>query len=158
MTKFSNGKLRYLIELSGAGAILVGLIFVGLELRQNTAAMQAATMQGLSESTTEYMLLLASDKELNRIMRKGRRDPTALDETESSQFFYIQRTRWLRFQMAFLQWRRGTLGDDDWSFYRRFACRGSDDVDWERQKSSLLEDFVELVETCNQKQDFPQQE
>ena len=148
MTGFSNGKLKSLLELSGAGAILVGLIFVGLELRQNTAALQAETMRGLTDSTTEYMLLLATDREINRLMRKGRRDLSSLDETESSQFFYIQRTRWIRMQMAFLQWRRGTLGDEDWEFYKQFLCSESLVIDWQRHKSMFLDGFAEVVENC----------
>lgn len=40
-------KTRLFVELAAGLAVLVGLVFVGLELRQNTAAMQAATFQDL---------------------------------------------------------------------------------------------------------------
>jgi len=149
MTKFSNGKLRNLIELSGAGAILVGLIFVGLELRQNTAAMQAATIQGLADSSQEHLLLLASDPELLEIQQKAVTDPDQLSETEARQYFLIERARWLRSHVAFQQFRRGTLGDEDWQPYERLLCR-RELSSWQEHKSVFSNRFVEFVEsTCN---------
>jgi hypothetical protein len=38
MTDSDNNNLEVIIEFAGAGAVLVGVIFVGLELRKNTAA------------------------------------------------------------------------------------------------------------------------
>ncbi len=57
-------KLRGLLELSGAGAVLLGLVFVGLELRQNTEAVETASMQNQTGASTDYLLLIASDIEL----------------------------------------------------------------------------------------------
>ena len=67
-----NRNHRSVFETLGIGAVLIGLIFVGIEIRQNTVAIQAATMQGLTDASQEYMLLLASDSELAEIVRKGR--------------------------------------------------------------------------------------
>jgi len=149
MTESSTGKLKSLIELIGAGAILAGLVFVGLELRQNTAAVQADTFQNLTALTTEYMLLLATDENLNRLNRKGRADLSSLDETEASQFFNLRRTTWLRMQLAFLQWRRGTLDDEGWAFYRQFLCSYGNADDWQDHRNALLGSFVEVVESCD---------
>jgi len=149
MTKFSNGKLRNLIELLGAGAILMGLIFVGLELRQNTAAMQAATIQGLADSSQEHLLLLASDPELLEIQQKAVTDPDQLSETEARQNFLLERARWFRSYVAFQQFRRGTLGEEDWEPYERLICRRAPSQ-WQEHISVFSIQFVEFVEsTCN---------
>jgi len=149
MTEVSRGKLKSIIELSGAGAILVGLIFVGFELRQNTAAVHADTFQNLTELTTDSMLLLATDEELGRIVRKGRTDISSLDESEAFRFLQYRRVTWLRMQIAFLQWRRGALDDEDWEFYSQFLCRNYSRGDWQDHKNVLLVDLVELVESCS---------
>ena len=149
MTKFSNGKLRNLIELLGAGAILMGLIFVGLELRQNTAAMQAATIQGLADSSQEQLLLLASNPELLEIQRKAVTDPDQLSAIEAQQYFLVERTRWLRSHVAFQQFSRGTLGEEDWEPYERLICR-KELWSWQSHKSVFSARFVEFVEsTCD---------
>ena len=83
MTDQSSVKLRPLAELAGAIAVLLGLIFVGMELKQNTEAVQAATLQSMTDASQEYLLLLASDADLNRIWRTARQDPDALTEGEA---------------------------------------------------------------------------
>jgi hypothetical protein len=60
-------KLRGLLELAGAGAVLLGLVFVGLELRQNTEAVETASLQNQTDASTDFLLLIASDIELARI-------------------------------------------------------------------------------------------
>jgi hypothetical protein len=66
MTDWGSPKLKALVELGGIGAVLLGLFFVGLELRQNTAAVQAATSQGLTEFSVSY------SRRHRRFVQRGR--------------------------------------------------------------------------------------
>ena len=147
MTDSENKNPKNYIEVLGIGAVILGLVFVGFELRQNTAAIQAETMQGLSDASQEYLLLLGSDGNLAEIVRKGQRSPDQLSETEALQFFYLKRTQWIRYQNAFFQYQRGTMGDEDWGFYDSLICRASG-TDWENHRNSLTRPFTEFVEAC----------
>ncbi len=147
MINWKDEKLRTLLEGVGILSLLLGLIFVGFELRQNTAAVQAATMQGLTDASQEYLLLLASDRELLALYRKGRQAPDQLSEIEADQFRLLTRTRWLRFQNAFLQYRRGTMGDEDWAFYESLFCRNPESS-WQDHRNALSKPFVQHVEAC----------
>lgn len=147
--------MKKMLELAGATAVLLGLVFVGLELRQNTAAIQAATMQSMVDSSEAYLLLMASDPELNEIWRKGTNDLNSLSEDESSRLFFLIRAQWLRFQNAFQQWQRGTLSDGDWEFYEAFACGRSlsttSDIrkaTWDSHRSALTPEFLRYVDSC----------
>jgi hypothetical protein len=137
-----------LFELIGIAAIVVSLFFVGLELRQNTDAVKASTIDGLSSLSQEFYLLMASDPELTRIFRDGRQDMGQLSENEFARFLWIERSRVVRLQTAFLQWQRGTLGDQDWMFYRSFVCRESERQSWDSTKTILVPDFVAYAESC----------
>lgn len=149
MSDSSPLNLRTVIEAAGAGAVLLGLIFVGLEVKQNTAAMQAATIQGLADSSQEQLLLLASDPELLEIQLKAVTDPDQLSETEARQFYVLERARWLRSYVAFQQFRRGTLGEEDWQPYERLICR-RERSSWQQHKDVFSNQFVEFVEsTCD---------
>ena len=106
----------------GSVAVLIGLIFVGLELRQNTAAMQAASLQNQTDASTNFLILVASDADLARIWIEGQDDPGNLNETDALRYYLFTRARWLRMQNAFLQWRRGMLTDDVWNYYERLIC------------------------------------
>lgn len=156
MSEMKLARLSSLLEFVGGLAVLVGLIFVGLELRQNTEAVQAATLQSLTEQSQDYLLLLASDGEVNAIWRQGVADLGELDEGEASRFSFLYRAQWIRFQNAYLQWRRGTLDDDDWAFYAGIICRkGGDEGSpsargetWPDHKGALTGGFVDYVESC----------
>ena len=155
MTKPNNSYTKGLIELVSAGAVLLGLIFVGLELKQNTEAVQAATLQGITDATQDYLLLMAEDPELNGIWRAANKDPHALGESGASRYFFLLRAQWLRYQNAYLQWQRGTMSDTDWALYEKFVCdpdgsttAGAKRELWSDHRAALLDDFVLFVENC----------
>ena len=154
MSDPKNRNLKRLFETLGIGAVLIGIVFVGIEIRQNTAAIQAATMQGLTDASQEYMLLLGSDGELAEIVRKGRNAPDQLNETESRQYFYLMRARWMRYQNAFFQYQRGTIGDEDWAFYDSLICGGSYD-NWQDHRAIMSKSFVNYAEACFSDNDRP---
>ena len=95
-------KLRSLLDLAGAGAVLIGLVLVGLQLRQNTAAVEAASLQNQTDASTDYLLLVASDSELSRIWPDAPTNPGQLSEIDSVRYFLISRAPWLRMQNAYL--------------------------------------------------------
>lgn len=146
--------LRGLLDLAGAAAVLIGLVFVGLELRQNTEAVEAASLQNQTDASTEFLLLIAADAELARIWLESSKDANQLSEIDSARWFFLSRARWLRMQNAFLQWRRGTLSDDDWSIYKGLICNPDDKGvirfkdTWDHHQIALAEGFVEFVESC----------
>ena len=146
--------LRGLLDLAGGAAVLIGLVFVGLELRQNTEAVEAASLQNQTDASTEFLLLIASDPELARIWVESSRRPDQLGEVDLVRYFFLSRARWLRMQNAYLQWRRGTLSDEDWSYYEGLICRAGDDNSvrfmdtWSEHRIALLDGFVEFVESC----------
>lgn len=147
MIDSENKHQKHYLEILGIGAVILGLVFVGFELRQNTAAIQAETMQGLSDASQEYLLLLGSDANLAELVRKGQRTPDQLSKAEALQYFFLKRTQWIRYQNAFLQYQRGTMGDEDWAFYESLICR-SPGTDWTDHRNALARPFSEFVEAC----------
>lgn len=153
-------EVKSIVELIGAAAVLIGLIFVGLELRQNTAAVEAATLQNLTDASVDWIVRIVEDPELTRIFMSppGARD--SLTAVEAQRLHLLIRAQWLRFQNAYLQWQRGTLSDEDWSLYEGFVCTvdnvaaenqtasGWRVVTWDEHREILLTPFVEFVERC----------
>jgi hypothetical protein len=148
MRRSRASNLKSAAEILGLVAVVLGLLFVGIEVRQNTAAIHAETLQGLNDSSQEFLLLLASNPALVEIQLKAVTDPTSLNAIEEQQFSYLERTRWLRSQNAYFQHQRGTLGDADWETYARLLC-GRQQSYWQAHESVLAEEFVNFVEsTC----------
>jgi hypothetical protein len=59
-----ENKTKVIIELVGAGAVLLGLIFVGLELRQNQQMMRSQIRNDLSVGLNDVLLAMAGNESL----------------------------------------------------------------------------------------------
>jgi hypothetical protein len=57
-------------ELVAASGVILGLVFVAFEIRQNTDAMQSGTIQALSEQSFDYAMRLSEDHEFLRIQAR----------------------------------------------------------------------------------------
>jgi len=60
----NENKTKVIIELVSAGAVLLGLIFIGLELRQNQQMMRSQIRNDLSVGLNDVLLALASSESL----------------------------------------------------------------------------------------------
>ena len=58
---------RAFIEIFGLISVIGSLIFVGVEISQNTQAVRGATHQAVSDQASELYLELASDERLSRL-------------------------------------------------------------------------------------------
>lgn len=146
---------RLLVELVSAGAVLLGLIFVGFELKKNTEAVEAATLQGIIDGSQDYLNLLAADADLNAIWRVANDDPSLLSEAEAARYFFLLRAQWQRYQNAYLQWQRGAMSATDWALDQKFICDPAGSTTgrtkrllWPDHRPALLGDFVVFVEAC----------
>jgi len=55
-------------EAVTALGVVLGLVFVGVEIRANTAAIQGATLQGISDQSMNLQMQFATDEHLVRLM------------------------------------------------------------------------------------------
>ncbi len=151
-----SDKAKLIVEAGGAIAVLLGLVFVGLELRQNTEAVEAATFQALTDASSNYILSIASDPELNRIVTTGHADPAALNEQEYARYFMVNRSYWVRMQNVYSQWQRGTLSNGDWRLYERVICSLGEGLNssqgliqtFDEHREILTPEFRQFVERC----------
>ena len=155
-----NAELKSILEVLSAAAVLLGLAFVGFELRQNTAAVEASTRQSTNDAAVAWLLTVAADPELAHLWGIASEEPQKLSDTEAVQLHLLLRSQWIRFQNAYLQWKNGTLGDDDWRNYMGFICRTRTQAQanarsanlrvatWDNHKAVLSKDFVDFVESC----------
>ena len=148
--------LKNVLEFGGGVAVLLGLVFVGLELRQNTAAVEAATFQDLTDASSDYILTIASDPELSRINLVGSVSVDELNELDSYRFNMVARSYWVRMQNVYSQWQRGTLNDEDWKMYESVICFSGDGINsnrgvigrFDQHAVILTESFRDFVTAC----------
>lgn len=70
----------------GAAAVVASLIFVGVQIRQNTKATRATSHQAISEALNRINLLWARNGEVAKLWLSGMRDRRALTPEERWRF------------------------------------------------------------------------
>ncbi len=83
MTIFELGALG---EFVGATLLFISLIYVGLQIRQNTSATRIASLHSAIESSVEFSKLLVNDQKLTDLFWNGMADPTSLENKEQITF------------------------------------------------------------------------
>jgi len=139
--------------------VIAGIVFLGYEMRQNTYAIQATTLQGMVDLTTSYLIDTALDDGFIQALDKAQVDPDQLSRIEALELQRVIRAQWFRYQSAFAHWRRGSLGDSDWEQYLNFICSSSvatvsgsfsavQAMFWDIERPQLTDEFVAYVESC----------
>ena len=99
-------------ELVGGLAVLASLVYLALQIRQNTTSVRAATSASISESLSHFTELLSSQPELARIWVKARAEYDSLNEHERQSFLFAVNTYMRRLENAFYQRARGFVDPD----------------------------------------------
>jgi hypothetical protein len=106
--------LANLGQVIGALAVVISLIYVAYQIRQNTNAVRSATAQAVHEHFSNRYNLVAADAELARIAANGLRDYASLSEQERVRFVATFMSFVSYSQNAFLKWREGLLKPALW--------------------------------------------
>jgi len=103
-----------LAEIFGALAVLVSLIYVGYQVKQNTSAVRSATAQEVHNNYAVWYQNVAADAALSEISLKGLQDYSSLTDLEKIRFV----STWMAFlsytQNAFFQYTDGLLSNHLW--------------------------------------------
>jgi len=101
-------------EFVGALGVVASLVYLAVQVRQNTASVRAATFQALAQSYSDFASLIGSDGEVARILHAGSSDPEAGTELERFRFNFLLVAATRRWENAFYQHERGMLDASQW--------------------------------------------
>ena len=92
--KLRSANWKEIVEFVGIFAIVLSLVMVAYELRQNTAIATAQAVFDVNTNLDEAYRARAQDPDLDELIEKGHTKPDILSERERSQFH-----AWLRADM-----------------------------------------------------------
>ena len=107
-----NKRAPVVAQVISASAVVLGLVFVGFELRQNTAMMRGSTMQAISDKYVDYVTALVDPvpADLMRRVHSGETtaDFTPIENTQISILFngFVQ-----MLENSFHQHREGLVSE-----------------------------------------------
>jgi hypothetical protein len=145
---------RNRIETLGIVGVIASLIFVGLEIRQNTTATKAAAIQEMTASNLVHMDGIAGNSQLVDVLSRGTADIESLTDAERSQFLLTINAGLMNTHGLFRQWELGVLPDEDWAHWKARIC---DEMQmpvirlvWAELKSVYVPTFVDAIEACDE--------
>jgi hypothetical protein len=145
-------ELAQVAEVIAAVAVVVSLVYVGKELRSNTAAVRGASLQAIMSAGSEALLGVASDSAFSRIRQIGDRDPSELSEAEAYRYRLILRQYWLAMQNVYIQSELELIDPRIWAGYAANICGAWSNpgarVTWPQHRPVLDAGFAEWVESC----------
>lgn len=140
---------RNRLELIGFISVIASLVFVGMEISQNTTAVRGSTNQAISDQASELYLTIATDRNLAGLVKKLYDDVPKedFDSIDEMQLFLTVMTGLRRVENIYLQLEDNILDDRAFdriglSFYRSKYGRQI----WDENKQFFDRNFVPFFE------------
>lgn len=137
-------------ELVGGIAVVASLIYLALQIRQNTRTVRSATLHHNTDLWTSIFFRLA-EPEFARAYVGGMSGQPDIRPFHFTQFFFICRAMFLAFENQYYQMRQGVLDAETYAGYERsiatqfVAFRGFR-AWWQQSRSVFSPAFVEHID------------
>ncbi len=147
-------KKKGIIEILGLLALIGSLIFVGIEIRQNSLAVRGATHQSISEQVTKLYMHVATNERLSKLVSQMLDSDTSnhnfrnqLNAADELSLDFIVLTGLRRIENIYLQESDGILSDKAFErigleFYQTTFSRET----WEKYKTGFDKNFIDFFE------------
>ena len=99
--------------LSGI-AVVVTLLYLAHQVRQNTKSTHSATYQAIVSTMSTFSRELAYDSERSDIFSRGMIHPEELTVSERIRFYLLQTSYFRNFENIHFQYNAGAIPDDVW--------------------------------------------
>ena len=137
-------------EFIASIGVLITLIFLAFQMRQNTNALKLNTAGSVTEELQQVFSLLASTPELAEIFVTAAREPT-LQGAERVRFNTFIHNLVRVYENAFLQWRAGVIDPAHWEGMARMmidvTSMAAFQTYWQDRKHWVSDDFQEYMES-----------
>ncbi len=144
-------QMSYIAEILGVIAVIASLIYVGIQLRQNTESIEAASRQAALNEETNFLTQAIDHPEILLSRTKPEQTDEELVQHFVSLIFYFRNR-----ENDWAQYQRGVMDEATWE---RYKLSLSQILQWERSRNWWVNygarnfdaDFVALVNGVHEK-------
>ena len=149
MPKLKLSEWANVAEIIAAMVIVISLIYVGLEVNQNTQALRNEVHQNVMAILSEQQNVLVTDAEFHRIFATAEISPAELTDLEWSRFEEFLYVRFGVWEYLFVSYQDEAIPDSVWSayepYYLSIICKPGYQRWWQIHSESNNPDFVVYV-------------
>jgi hypothetical protein len=138
-------------ELLGAIGVIASLVYVGIQVRQNTRSVRAATYDAMVRTSGDFLSPLIEDPELAAAFERAVASWPEVDPRSRERVMYLLTQLFRNWENAFFQWKQGTLAQGLWAPWRRVILSyyhqpGLQEW-WKVRKTAYSEEFQRYLES-----------
>ena len=160
--KIKLSELASCAEIIGAFAVVISLIYVGVQVNDSASAVRSASANDANVALQNWYMQLGSDKQTSEVFYEGLMSEIALSNEKEFQFLMIFHGAFLGFQNSHLLAQEGTI---DAKLHEALTAvilgvKGTPGMRryWRQRKSYLHSDFVEYVDQLLEQEANPSME
>lgn len=137
-------------EIIAATGVIFSLIFVGHEIRNNTAATEAATRAAIHQNDIHF-LSLRIDSSVLAAAHAKRRAGEELSNLEDAQLIHEQYINFGGFDHTFRQYQAGVISEDEWRRHENIVQLQIQHSEysrrmWQSSRDTFTPGFQEVVD------------
>jgi len=145
-------------EFIGGVAVVVTLIYLAMQIRQNTSVNASLIRQNFYDATQRMMLHAVESTEFMELFNRAWSTNDSLTPTEQMQIWRHMQAIFMGYQGFFEQYKSGALPEKDWALMRKILTtfwlldgKGKTDA-WEQMSSGRFfnEDFLEEIDSLKE--------
>jgi hypothetical protein len=137
-------------EVVGATAVVVSLIYVSIQLRSGTRALQTTTRDSVFKSLQEWNLVVMADPRLGWIFQSGTRDFEGLGEEDRARYLHVMYSFFKVFEGIYLHHLDGVVSPEIWEpnlmMLTVYATQPGGRRYWEARKAAYDPRFNAVME------------
>ena len=114
MKKLTLTNIAQIAEVIAAIVIVISILYVGKELKQNTQAMHDSSWQAVLDKLIELDMAEAATPELSQVIMRGETRPDTMTEEEWFRFSKFALARMGILEYGYLSRSSNALGDFHW--------------------------------------------
>ncbi len=134
--------------------VVIGIVFLVVEINQNTVATRIAARDSATQGHIDYMAHLLDSSVLASAAAKANANQE-LSHLETQQLSAFHELRWRHYERVYYQYQNGVISDQEWTGYKNGIKQSfrAENINWkiskdtwERTNVKLSEVFVAYVE------------
>jgi hypothetical protein len=137
-------------DFIGGFAVIVSVIYLARQIRQNTGMLRASALSATTDTYVAFNHLLGSDPAAARVFQVGLENFASLSENEQRQFLNLMRAAIISYEHVYQNYAAGLIDLEVWDRYQREAKRLLQiphiDTWWNARKHAYTQSFVEAME------------
>ncbi len=157
--KFKLSEFASIAEIIGAFAVVISLIYVGVQVNDSAGAVRSAAANDANVALQNWYLQIGSDRQTSELFYEALTSEEALSDQEEFQFLMMFHGVFLAFQNSYLLAEEGTI-DAELREAITAAVLGVKDTPgmrryWRQRKSYLHSAFANYVDQLLEQETNP---